>query len=745
MSTTPTSARARDEETASLKVVIAVVHFDEGDTAAALDGVGRQGYEADAVVLVGGGEPGRALAAARSIPHEATVGELVARLGPDVDLVWILHGDAVPRPDALGALVFELDRNEASLVGSKILDVEVPDRLESVGGATDMFGEIYLGIDPGEVDLEQYDVVRDVAFVSGVSFLARRDLLKGLGGIDPKLPPVAAGLDLSQRARLAGGRVMVAPSSEVFHARACRHDVAGWRELAGRMRAMLKAYRLVTLAWLVPAGLAVGLGEGIVRLVLGQWRPLAEYVAALGWSFAELPSTFRESASLAPVRRVGDEELFRYQTSGSVRLRDLATDLGQRLGWIVDEEPGVVTEEELESEASLLGPLTATLVVLFLAVGFRGLLFGPVPGSRFTAPPSDDPAGVLAAFAGGWNPAGLGGPGSPHPAPAALAAVQWLLGGWAGVTELLTAAAVVGGVAGTARLLHRLGVTGPSRFSRRPRSPRRSVRHRRDRRGVLGGPPRPRGRSLDGDRRSHPGRRPPRRPGRQGRDPRPHGNGPRRVGPGGERRPRRRRHPRLDHPPRDEGRGPRPGSGGGGVRRLRRLPLPPRGASPGPVRPGSGGRGPSRRRHAGSPRRRRGRCRPRRGAVEGRRPRLGLAAAGLAVGAAPALGGEGSVAGSILGSLGGAIVVGSALHPASVRRRWETTARLLGAVAAVGLVATTAGVVPAGRAGLGADVLERPPRLRREPRRHGGRREDPSRFAGPGSLPGSIRIGNGYA
>ena len=76
---------------------------------------------------------------------------------------------------------------------------------------------------------------------------------------------------------IAGGRVIVAPSSEVPHSRACRQDVSGWRELAGRMRAMLKAYQLLTLFWLVPAGVLVGVGEGLVRLLLGEWRPPAPY------------------------------------------------------------------------------------------------------------------------------------------------------------------------------------------------------------------------------------------------------------------------------------------------------------------------------------------------------------------------------------------------------------------------------------------------------------------------------------
>ncbi|NIS34385.1 MAG: hypothetical protein GWN07_27770, partial [Actinobacteria bacterium] len=52
----------------------------------------------------------------------------------------------------------------------------------SVGFATDVFAAPYTGLQPDEVDQEQYDVIRDVAAVSAASMLIRRDLLMGLGG-----------------------------------------------------------------------------------------------------------------------------------------------------------------------------------------------------------------------------------------------------------------------------------------------------------------------------------------------------------------------------------------------------------------------------------------------------------------------------------------------------------------------------------------------------------------------------------
>ena len=441
------------------RVRVALLAVDDDGLAATLEAVGRQVYGIEGVTIIDSGgdisDPG-------SLPVVEDFATLVTDLGPEIDLVWIVHGDARPRPDALGALVAEMERSDASLVGSKVVDAHTVDRLESVGSATDVFGEPYSGLDVDEVDLEQYDVVRDVAFVSAVSMLVRRDLLRGLRGIDPLLAPVAAGMDFSQRARVAGGRVMVAPSSEVLHERTCRDDVEGWREWAGRMRSMLKVYRLITLMWVVPIGALVGLIDGIARLFLGTTRPLADFVRAFGWNVAHLPGSLAARTAVRAVRHVGDEELFRYQVTGSVRLRTLANDVAERFGWVIDDEPGVVSEDELEDEATAAGPVVAALGAVAVALATRSFWAGRLPQSGFTLAIGDARA-TLAGFAGGWNPAGLGSSEPVHPSAAFFAAFDWLTGGWSGTPRLLVVGLLAAAFFGTGRLLRELGIAGPTR------------------------------------------------------------------------------------------------------------------------------------------------------------------------------------------------------------------------------------------------------------------------------------------
>src|SRR5690606_28950923 len=114
----------------------------------------------------------------------------------------------------------------------------------------------------------------------------------------------------------------------------------GWREQSGRMRAMLKAYRPITLAWMVPFSLLVGLVDSLGSLVLGRWRQIPRYLLTWAWNLVHLPSTIGLRRHLAKVRQVGDEELFRYQVRGSVRLRQVGAELSDRaLAMFDDDRP----------------------------------------------------------------------------------------------------------------------------------------------------------------------------------------------------------------------------------------------------------------------------------------------------------------------------------------------------------------------------------------------------------------------
>ncbi len=435
---------------------IAVVLMADGDP---LKPPVDRGAEKDWItrLIVVGEDPGAKREAERlGALHRDTLDEVARALPADVEYVWILAGRAQPEPGALTALVKVALDHQVALVGSKILSSENSEHLLSVGSATDLFGVNSTGLDDSELDFAQHDVVREVSNLSSVSLLMRRRLLAVLGGFDESLPPVSAGLDLSQRVRLAGGRVVVAPSSRVRYPSRLFPRFAGWRERAGRMRAMFKAYRVVTLAWAVPLDVLLNLGEGLFSLVLGRPGRLAGFLTAVGWNLWRFPSAVSGRLKAQKFRAVGDEELFRYQMSGSVTLREMGSEFGRRVGDFGPEEKS--WSAVLASRLRRGAPLAALGSFLYVAAASRNLWLVGLPAVGFSLPPGDDPAGVLSAYAGGWSDTGLGTPLPPHPAAALTAFADWLTLGWSGSQVLVTAIALLAGLLGSARLFRSMGV-----------------------------------------------------------------------------------------------------------------------------------------------------------------------------------------------------------------------------------------------------------------------------------------------
>ena len=440
-----------------VKVIVTLV--EGADLEAALATIDRQVYDGiHEVVVIGTPEddlpPGVGLI--------QTLEEAIAGTDPEVDYLWILHSDARPRPDALAALVSELDRNDASLGGSKLLLAGTRDELESIGSATDVFGDPFSGLDEGEIDLQQYDVVREVAFVSSVSMLVRRDLAQGLRGLDELLEPVAAGLDFSQRVRLAGGRVITVPSSEVYHQARCEERGSGWREEAGRLRAMLKAYRPITLLWVVPFDILVSVVDALANLLLLRWRVGARHLLSWLWNIWHLPSTIAQRRGFRQVRAIGDEELFRFQSRGSVRLREVGSEIADRILSIFDDDQALARgTRRVWSSPGIWGALLAAAVVV---VASWSILFTGVPINGFSFP-FEPPTVAFDRFLAGWNDSGLGSADAVHPAVGFTGLVSVLWFGVEGAARtIVTVVFAVMAVLGMGRFAGRLGFRGPGRY-----------------------------------------------------------------------------------------------------------------------------------------------------------------------------------------------------------------------------------------------------------------------------------------
>jgi len=430
-------------------VVVALIANTTGGHQATVDAVDAQVYAPSDVVVVGAAQE-RVAGFGEHARVAPTLTALVDSLDRTTDFVWVLHEGAVPAPDALMMLVADADRIGAGIIGSKILAAG-REELLSIGLITDVYNVPYTGLDDQERDQGQYDIVREVAAVSGVSALIRRDLFIGLGGSDELMTPIAAAIDLGQRARLRGAIVAITAASEVVYDYPMV-DRPRWRAEASRIRSVIKVYGLVTLLWVLPLDFLSGIVEWIVTLFFGKWYGF-DWVRSWGWNVGHLFGTIKARRSARAGNTSGDAGLFRFQRSGSIRFRVMVTRAASGLRRRLPGDDRLTLESlgrDVRQPAFVIG----ILAVAFVLLAARNLWSDGFPAIGYTLPFPSNGWDVLNAYAGGWNPAGFGSgdPLRPLLAIAGIAKIVTLNAPTFG-EYLLGAGSLLVGIWGMTRLL----------------------------------------------------------------------------------------------------------------------------------------------------------------------------------------------------------------------------------------------------------------------------------------------------
>lgn len=382
----------------------------------------------------------------------------------------VCHDDVALGPDTVRTLVEEAFRSNAGIVAPKLVDWERPGELRQVGASIDKTGVVVPFAEPGELDQEQHDAVRDVFLVPGGCTLVRADLFAALGGFDSGISYHGEDLDLCWRAHVAGARVLIVPSTDVRHLEALglRRGIDDRRRLQARhrLRTVLSCYRPFHLLRVLPQAVLSTLAEALYALAAGRPGQARDVLGAWGWNLRRVFQIRRKRKAIRRTRTVSDGEIRDLQVRGSARLTAFVR--GQigggddRLSEVSRSSRQFADRLRARSNrgAIVIGGIVAALVVL----GSRHLLVGSIPAVGEFANFPDSPVTLLKAWGSGWRPAGLG---SDNAAPTGLGlfggAGSLLLGG----TGLLRVLLIVG--------LLPLGMIGAWRLSRPLGSLRASV------------------------------------------------------------------------------------------------------------------------------------------------------------------------------------------------------------------------------------------------------------------------------
>ena len=337
----------------------------------------------------------------------AAANEVLHLVEGDNGFFCFLHDDLALEPGAIRLLIEELYRSNAGVVGPKLVTWNDPTVLQHVGLGVDRFGEVDPIVEPGEVDQEQHDAVRDTFALPSACLLVRADLFRSIGGFDPNIEFYGDDVDLCWRAHLGGARVVVVPAARARHVERLaerrpdlRHDSLMARNRVRSVATLTGASRLPLVSLQL---VLVTLAEAVVGLLTGRFRQVGASLTALLGMVPRTPSYFARRRSLVKLREVPDSEVAGLQVRGSARM---ASYLRSRDSRQVD--PDSTTERRWRQTAGS-APALAWLAVSVLALfGSRQLITDGVPrfGEFLVFPAS--PRAMLSDYLSGWSGHGLG-------------------------------------------------------------------------------------------------------------------------------------------------------------------------------------------------------------------------------------------------------------------------------------------------------------------------------------------------
>ncbi|MEJ7585716.1 MAG: glycosyltransferase family 2 protein, partial [Acidimicrobiales bacterium] len=341
----------------------------------------------------------------------------------------LCHDDVALHSDAVRTLVEEAFRSNAGIAGPKLVDWDRPAQLRQVGASVDKTGVAAPFAEPGELDQEQHDAVRDVFFVPGGCTLVRADLFEALGGFDPGIDFLGEDLDLCWRSHVVGARVLIVPAAAVRHLEALglrRGGEDDRRRLQARhrLRSVLSCYRPFHLARVLPQAIFFTVVEALYALAAGRPGQTRDVLSAWTWNLRRPLQIRAKRRAIRRVRTVPDSDVRALQVRGSARLTAF---IRGQIGGGEDRLVGVTEAgrnfaETLRARSNRAALLLGAAVIGLVLLGSRNLLFGAIPAvGEFAAFP-DDPSTLIRGWTSGWWSAGLG---SDRAAPTALG----LLGG----------------------------------------------------------------------------------------------------------------------------------------------------------------------------------------------------------------------------------------------------------------------------------------------------------------------------
>ena len=348
----------------------------------------------------------------------------MATLRLNGDAVWLLAQDTAPEPDALARLAGALElAPSVAFAAPKLVGWADRSEIVSLGVSMTALGRT-VGLVDSELDQGQHDAREDVLGADVRGILVREEAWRALHGLDAGLTGADEGLDLGVRARLAGSRVLLAPTAPVAVA---GDGVAGLpAPLTGaRRRRSAFASRSAQLhRRLVYAPAAAVVLHWLALLPLAVWRSVVQLVrkqpGLVGPEWAAAAVALVRLGPVARARR-GIRSTRSASWAQIASLRVSSRELRERLD---DDADAVGSPRRSDLRFFTGGGAWLVLAAAVVSIGaFPALAAAAVLGGGGLQPLSSSPMQLWAGSMYGLRATGLNSIGPADPFAAVLAVI----------------------------------------------------------------------------------------------------------------------------------------------------------------------------------------------------------------------------------------------------------------------------------------------------------------------------------
>jgi GT2 family glycosyltransferase len=208
------------------------------------------------------------------------------------EYVLVLNNDTTVAPEMISVLARTLDQNpDVGMVGPKIYYLDRPDILWFAGGGVNFWQGRTWHIGLRQPDRPEFNVRRDVGYLTGCAIMTRRRVLEEVGLLDPAYVLYAEDADWCLRARRTGWRLLYVPEARMWHEVSLSSGGAQspfkiYHKVRSNFRLFrryARPYHWLTIPFAVAAGALVyaaralvgGNKAAIVALARGLWDALA--------------------------------------------------------------------------------------------------------------------------------------------------------------------------------------------------------------------------------------------------------------------------------------------------------------------------------------------------------------------------------------------------------------------------------------------------------------------------------------